>query len=235
MGSSVVAQSGTGVALTVLVDRAAKTLAGARSAAEVLDARDKASVAYDAAKNAARFGKKKRAADDLIKMAYRVQADALDIEAGAKRRLADEYDAAQDRNEIRKNGERSFSSPEKVSGPKVLPPKELHEARLIRDAERADPGIVRRTVDAALEAGEEPTRAKVRRAVLGAARPDQFAGIPESTPNSRFLNVAWDAEHRPSEFDFPAMTDFGALAAAAERVSQAWSSAATELRRLEAQ
>ncbi|WP_157083651.1 hypothetical protein [Bradyrhizobium manausense] len=36
--------------------------------------------------------------------------------AGAKR-LADEYDAAQDRGELRSNGERTFSSPEKVSVP----------------------------------------------------------------------------------------------------------------------
>jgi hypothetical protein len=35
----------------------------------------------------------------------------------------------------------------KVSGPEILPPKELHEVRIIRDAERAGPGIVRRTVD----------------------------------------------------------------------------------------
>lgn len=42
--------------------------------------------------------------------------------------------------------------------------KQIHEARLIRDAERADPGIVARTVADAVESGEEPTRAKVRRA-----------------------------------------------------------------------
>jgi hypothetical protein len=50
------------------------------------------------------------------------------------RRLADEYDAAQERGEIRNNGERSFSSPGKVKGTEVNPPKDLHEARLIRDA-----------------------------------------------------------------------------------------------------
>ena len=44
--------------------------------------------------------------------------------------------------------------------------KDIHEARIIRDAEKADPGVVRRTVDAAIAAGEEPSKAKVRRAVL---------------------------------------------------------------------
>lgn len=89
------------------------------------------------------------------------------------------------------------------------------------------------------------TTAKMNTAAIGpdatAAKPvhsnapDPLEDIPESTPNSRFLNVAWDAEHRPSEFDFPSMTDFGELAAAAERVSKSWSTAAAELRRLEGQ
>lgn len=38
--------------------------------------------------------------DELIAAANRVQAVALEIEAQAKRRLADEYDAAQDRGEF---------------------------------------------------------------------------------------------------------------------------------------
>ena len=41
-------------------------------------------------------------------------SNAAEIEAMAKRRLADEYDAAQERGEIRSNGERSFSGAEKV-------------------------------------------------------------------------------------------------------------------------
>jgi len=85
--------------LPSLVQRAASQLASATSAAEVLEARDMAGVAYDAAKKAARLGKAKGAHDELIAKAHRAQADALEIEALAKRRLADEYDAAQDRGE----------------------------------------------------------------------------------------------------------------------------------------
>jgi hypothetical protein len=92
---AVTAQTETAIALTALIDRASKALAGARSAAEVLEARDMASVAYDAARKAVRLGKAKRAHDEVIAAAYRAQADALEIEAQAKRRLADEYDAAQ--------------------------------------------------------------------------------------------------------------------------------------------
>jgi hypothetical protein len=81
-------------------------------------------------------------------------ADALDIEARAKRRLADEYDAAQERGELRAHGERATVSKSETVGFKEagLNAKDLHEARIIRDAEKADPGIVRRTVDAAIAA-----------------------------------------------------------------------------------
>ena len=51
--------------------------------------------------------------------------------------------------------------------------KDIHEARLIRDAEIVSPGIVKATIEEAIKAGEEPTRAKVRRAVMRTARPTQ--------------------------------------------------------------
>ncbi|MCW5693093.1 MAG: hypothetical protein KIT48_12080 [Pseudolabrys sp.] len=82
--------------------------------------------------------------------------------ARAKRRLADEYDAAQDRGEVATVGKRS--QPERLT---EAPPsaaqlglsrKDIHEARLIRDAEQAEPGIVRRALDEDVDAGRAPTR-----------------------------------------------------------------------------
>lgn len=155
--------------LPSLVQRAANQLASATTAAEVLDARDFASVAYDAAKKAARLHKAKGAHDELIAKAHRAQADALEIEAAAKRRLADEYDAAQERGEIAKAGNPNFSGAEKLqSGVALIDPKVIHEGRQIKDAEEADPGIVRRTLDERLAANEEPTKAAVRKAVENA-------------------------------------------------------------------
>jgi hypothetical protein len=52
-----------------------------------------------------------------------------------------------------------------VRGTDVIPPKDMHEARLIRDAEVNDPGIVRRTLDEKLALGEEPTKASRRQIV----------------------------------------------------------------------
>jgi hypothetical protein len=95
----------------------------------------------------------------------------------AKRRLADEYDAAQELGEISGHGgARKIKFPEQKleSAPNFedvgLTPKQIHEARLIRDAEEASPGIVRETLDQKLSAGEEPTKAALREAVIEAGR-----------------------------------------------------------------
>jgi hypothetical protein len=179
-----------------MVKRAASQLANATSAAEVLDARDVASVVYDAAKKAARLAKAKGAHDTLIATAHRAQADALEIEATAKRRLADEYDAAQERGEVASNGQRA-AIPGENSLPTVgdigLTSKDIHEARIIRDAEQADPGIVRRTLDEKLDAGQEPTKAALREAVTEAAR----QGIKgETRPSNRNPNYVDDPAYR---------------------------------------
>lgn len=101
---------------------------------------DKSSSGIHVAK-AARFARAKGAHDELIAKVHRAQADALEIEAMAKRRLADEYDAAQERGEVRPANARTASTPEAVSAADIgLTHKDIHEARQIRDAEVADPG-----------------------------------------------------------------------------------------------
>jgi hypothetical protein len=175
--SAPVPMADAGHSLPGLVDRAAMMLAGAKTAAEVLEAREAAGIAYDAAKRTARLSRAKAAHDDLLAAAHRAQADALVIEAAAKRRLADEYDAAQERGEVRKDGQRgkavadpnTFSQSPATASDLGLRRDQIHEARQIRDAEAADPGIVRRTLDERLDHGEEPTRAALRKMVVDAA------------------------------------------------------------------
>lgn len=169
-----------GETLPSLVDRAATTLASARSAAEVLEAHDIAGLAYDMAKRAARMAEAKGAHDTLVAAAHRAQGDALLIEARAKHRLADEYDAAQARGEL--------AGPGNIPGRNVstlaeagLSAKLIHNARRLRDAEVADPGIVERTINAALKRGDEPTRAEVNRAVV----PDYYARKVEQADEAR--------------------------------------------------
>jgi hypothetical protein len=64
-----------------------------------------------------------------------MQADALEIEAAAKRRLADEYDAAQERGEVqRAGGDRVSKVPDRNNAPPTtadlgLTRKQVHKAR----------------------------------------------------------------------------------------------------------
>lgn len=75
----------------------------------------------------------------IVVRIHRAQAQALEIEAGAKRRLADEYDAAQDRGDAQKvGGDRKSIISKQNNAPKVsdlgLTRKQIHEAREIRDS-----------------------------------------------------------------------------------------------------
>jgi hypothetical protein len=176
-----------GSSLPQLVDHAAAALANARSAAEVLEAKDYAAFAYDTAKRAARLAKAKGAHDELIAAAHRAQADALEIEAQAKRRLADEYDSAQELGDVQAHGRPKNLPDGKDFQPVTaadlgLSHKDIHEARVLRDAENADPGVVRRTLDERLARGEEPTRTALRKMVVDAA----MRGLrPQRKPSRR--------------------------------------------------
>ena len=157
-----------------LVERAASMLSSAKTAAEVLEAREFAGLAYDAAKRAARLTRAKAAHDDLIAAAHRAQAHALEIEAAAKRRMADEYDTAQAQGGVGQQGARTdlvrdANDVAATAADLGLNRREIHEARLLRDAEAADPGLVRRTLDERLEQDEEPTRMALCRMVVDAA------------------------------------------------------------------
>jgi hypothetical protein len=85
---------------------------------------------------------------------------------GAKRRLADEYDAAQEWGEVRGDRQRTASNAEAVGVDDIgITHKDIHEARIIRDAEANGPGIIRRTLDEKPALGEEPTEASLRQNV----------------------------------------------------------------------
>lgn len=167
-----------------LIERATDALANAKTSAEVLEARDMARVAYDAAKSAARMAQAKEAHDSILADVHRAQGHALAIRSRAEMRLAEEYDAAQERGEVAGDGR-----PKKTVGDDNgiatasdlgLRRDEIYEARRLRDAEAADPGVIERTVNDMVDRGEEPTRAALRRQVIEAAK---FGGRPSSNRN----------------------------------------------------
>jgi hypothetical protein len=103
--------------------------------------------------HAARLAKAKGAHDRVIGIIIDAQGNAVEIMAHAKRRLAEEYEAAQERGDVAKIGDNLPSVTKQNSKPTTadigMSRKEIHEGRLIRDAEQIEPGIVRRTLDAA--------------------------------------------------------------------------------------
>lgn len=127
--------------LPALIDRATAALDSARSSAEVLEARDMARVAYDAAKSAGRMARVKQAHDSLIVEVHRSQAHALAIRTRAEVRLAEEYDAAQDRGEVatgregRSLGVARDNAQVATASDLCLRRDEIFEARQIRDAD----------------------------------------------------------------------------------------------------
>ncbi len=172
--------------LSSLLDKAASALVSAKTSADILEAKEIAQVAYDAAKTAGRLARAKTAHDSVLSEVYLAQSHALTIEARAKMRLAEEYSAAQDRGEVvgphggaakRVPNENPISTIADIG----LTKKEIHEARQIRDAERAEPGIVQRALDARLAQGLEPTRASLREAVIEAAKQGIRGGGGKST------------------------------------------------------
>ena len=68
--------------------------------------------------------------------------DALEIEAQAKRRLADEYDAAQERGEVATARDGDHRRSDRERPPTVadvgLSRKDIHEARIIRDVDEKE-------------------------------------------------------------------------------------------------
>lgn len=181
--------------LPALVKAAATKLASASTAAEVLDAKAAASFAYDAAKAAARFAKAKGAFDDVITAVYRAQADALEIEAMAKRRLADEYDAAQRDKAVAGHGGKRGNQYAKVRSGDLattkdikIPKQEIYEARIIRDAEKESPGIIRKALDQYLATGQEPTKAALGRDL--SPRLAAFSGDNEWYTPAKYIDMA---------------------------------------------
>lgn len=92
--------------------------------------------------------------DSLIAEVHRAQANALAIRARAEMRLAEEYDAAQERGEVvgAHDGAKKRVDDDNAISPATaadlgLRRDEIHEARRLRDAEAADPGVIQRTLD----------------------------------------------------------------------------------------
>lgn len=152
-----------------MISEAAKRLASASTAAEVLEARTIAKVSYEAAKLAGRLARAKSAHDKIAAAAKRAQADALNIESEASARLADEYDLAQKAGEVGKKGQRTDRKQPSEHVPTAedvgLTRKDVMDSRALRDAIKANPSVVKDALEQIIKNGDEPTRNALKKAI----------------------------------------------------------------------
>lgn len=199
MANDLAVQSDT---LPALIDKATTALEGARTSGEVLEARDTARAAYDAAKSAGRMARAKGAHDEIIAGVHRAQAHALAIRARAEMRLAAEYDAAQERGEVKRNGgDRSSVEDNNTASAADLGLRrdQIHEARQFHKAEQESPGIVESTISDMLDRGEEPTRAGLQR------------GVKEKKANHLAMGTGENEWYTPREFIQKARAVLGSI------------------------
>lgn len=161
---------------------------------DVVNARIVASVAYKQAKTAAEFAEQIGATEKLVAKARRMQADALLIEARAKILIADKWDAAQASGAASTGGRPKTVSDGNgfTSQDTGLSRKEIHDARKLAAAERKEPGLVERAIEARLTAGLEPSRANLRAAVgtASATKEERGQNLYETPPEAMHTLLA---------------------------------------------
>lgn len=151
--------------LPYLIEDAKRVLDQAKSSAEILEATDKASIAYTTAKEMGRIGKARKAHDEVLDAARRLQGDALKLETRAKIRLAEEYDAAQERGEVMGRARSCVGDDNAPATATDLGIRrdQIHEARRFRDFERENPNGIEAIVDELVEWGQEPTKSAIKK------------------------------------------------------------------------
>ncbi|WP_416065399.1 hypothetical protein ACK9YZ_01235 [Rhizobium sp. ZK1] len=124
-----------------------------------------ASVTYDQSKSVAGSAERVKASREVVDKARRMQAEALKIESLCYVAMADAVDSAQAKGEISRGGRPKTVSQENGFTLEEIgiDRRQLHSARQLRNAVRADPELIDRVVEARLAEGLEPTRTALKK------------------------------------------------------------------------
>lgn len=154
--SLVETQAPEAIGLPALIDRVLARLAGARSSAEVLEAKAMAEAALHYAK--------------LTSATNETHADCLRIIVRAEMRMATEIDRGQERGHVAtRQGRPTSVQLADSSSPTTLDDLGVSKQRLSewRDVRDAGEGVVEQAIESALADGRAPTKADIHRAVQG--------------------------------------------------------------------
>jgi len=156
-------------AIERMIEGAAHSLAASTDAAKVLDVEARLEAAWAAGVAMEKMAKAQAAHDEIIRAAHKAQGDALDIKAAASKRYYEMTKQAQAAGDIPSRGGDRRSEDFKVSDQNFENPAQhkavAHEGKQIATAEELNPGVVRRTIDKALNEGRAPTKADIKRAI----------------------------------------------------------------------
>ncbi|NTG20026.1 SAM-dependent methyltransferase [Agrobacterium rhizogenes] len=151
------------------------------------------SASYEESKAAVSFGRRVKAKRELQEKARSLEADALYIWTQCDMHFAEQWEKAVDEGRVLKGRPKSVPDENAFTAEEIgLSRKEIHEARKILAAERREPGIVKRALEARLAAGLEPTRANLRAAVgtASATKEERGQNLYETPPEAMHTLLA---------------------------------------------
>ena len=133
--------------------------------------------AYEQAKAAVNYAEKVKASRELLDKARLMQAEALKIESMCYVAMADTIDEAQENGKVAKQGRAKVRDADVFTFEEVgIDKRRLHEARKLRDAVRGEPDFIQRVIAARLEAGLDPSRRSLSRAIGARSAPAEDKG-----------------------------------------------------------
>jgi hypothetical protein len=148
--------------LALAVDRARALFASG----DMQRAKDLADLVYSSVQPLAKAAEKLDMRE-AIAACHRIQADALEVVTYSEIRIADEWDSAKaDGKTLKGRPKKSVSAGNALTVDSIgWTRKQLSQARKLRDAEKDNPGFVRRVIEDQVIQGFAPTKAGIRHAI----------------------------------------------------------------------
>jgi hypothetical protein len=185
---------GTIETLPAVLDRTRRNLEEAATVAEILEAREDALATFDQARHLARLARIKGAGDELMAKVLRLQADALELEARAAMRIAEEYQNAQRAGLLAQHGgdrkSEEFKSSDSSSALDFVPELNrniVNQGKQLLAATAAKPEWMRESLDHMIEHHDV---AKNRFGLMPAALPqERAAAIGAGSGHDEIISV----------------------------------------------
>lgn len=135
------------------------------AAGDLVAARDLAQFAYSSAPAFAKMAEKLRL-KEALEACQRIQADALEVVSYSEIHIATDWERLSAEGKTHRGRPKSVVVEDAFTALEVgLTRDQIHKAKKLRDAENAEPGFIRRTIEELVRNGVAPTKAGLRAAI----------------------------------------------------------------------